>query len=91
MINIKLSDKYSITSDTRQYILNEHRIVQEGGKNEGEEYIVGVAYCSTLASLLKTYKERVIRVSNVETLDDLINIVENTDKHIDEVLKEVVR
>lgn len=85
-MKIKIDDKYSITSDSRQYLLQETKVVTEGEK-KGEEYEVTAGYFGTIAGALKGYKELQIRTSNIGTISELMDLIKELDKKIETLLK----
>lgn len=83
---IKIDDKYSITSDARQYILQEGKEVLEG-ENKGQVYYNPIGYYGTITAALKGYKELKIRSSNVTTINELMQLIEDLDNKIETLLK----
>lgn len=70
MINLKINEKYSITSDERQYILREHGIVEKG-KAKGEERISNIGYFSSIPSALTAWARRDLRHANITEFDEV--------------------
>lgn len=54
---IPLDDNLYLAADSRQFILKEKKVVQEGD-NEGNEYFVDLGYYPTIATLAKALLER---------------------------------
>lgn len=86
-MNIQLDDNYRITADSKQYILQEIRVAKEG-KNAGEETYSTIGFYGKLSHLLKAYKEVSIRSSEATTMQEVLEIIKNIDKKIDEILKD---
>lgn len=86
MVNIKLDKNHRITSDSRQYILEE-RVVVSTGKNIGDEYYKPLGYYSDLCMVLKDYRDMGLRNSNCESIPELLELIKISDKKIDEILK----
>lgn len=84
MLNVKLDSKYSIKSDSRNYILVE----RSAGKNADGEYTYSErSYTSTLEYMLKLYMELMIRKSNAESIQEVLEVVKRTEKRIEEILE----
>lgn len=63
MVNIKLDDSWSLTSDSKQFMLCEN------GRAK--------MFCSTLLYAMESYLELQIRTSNVTTMKELV-LLHNT-------------
>lgn len=85
-MNIKIDDNYSIKSDPRNVILVENKIVQDGDR-KGEVYETPVSYHGSVTEALKSYKRMRINTSEATTIKELLSVVKETDRKIDEVLK----
>lgn len=85
MVNIILDDKYTLTSDTMNYILEETKVIQ-GGEKKGETYKTVFGYYSTIESALKRFKELKIRTSDAKSIKELLEISKETDKKIEKIL-----
>ena len=86
MVNIKLDNNHRITSDSRQYILEE-RVTVSKGKNIGNEYYKPLGYYSDLCRVLKDYRDIGLRNSNCESIPELLELIKSSDKKIDKILK----
>ncbi|MCF6466376.1 DUF5405 family protein [Clostridium sp. Cult2] len=84
-MKIQIDNKYQITSDSMQYILQEKK---KGKDKDGEikEYKVNVGYYGKIYNALQGYKELQIRNSNVETIDELMQLIRSLDKKIERLL-----
>jgi len=85
-VKLVLDNRYQITSDTYNYILQERKTtkIDDG---ETKEYEVNIGYYSTITNALKGYKELQIRTSNVATVNELINLINELDKKIEKFLR----
>lgn len=84
-MKIQIDDKYQITSDSMNYILQEKREVKEG-KDKGEVREVTLGYYGTITNALQGYKELQIRDSDVTTIDELMKLIKDLDKKIETLL-----
>ncbi|MBU5424982.1 DUF5405 family protein [Tissierella pigra] len=84
-MKIQIDDKYQITSDSMNYILQEKREVKEG-KDKGEVREVTLGYYGTITNALQGYKETQIRNSDVTTIDELMKLIKDLDKKIETLL-----
>lgn len=85
MVNIELDNKHRLISDSMNYIIEETKVVKDGDR-KGEEYKVSVGYYSTLQGALKGYKELKIRTSDAKTINEILEVVKETDNKINEIL-----
>lgn len=85
-MKLVLDNRYQITSDAYNYILQERKTtkIDDG---ETKEYEVNIGYYSTITNALKGYKELQIRTSNVATVNELINLINELDKKIEKFLR----
>lgn len=84
-MKIKIDDDYQVTADSRQYILQENKVVLEGEK-KGNQWIVNLGYYGTITQALKGYKELRIRNSNVSTVEELLKFIKGLDEKIETLL-----
>jgi len=85
MVNIPLDDKYTLTSDSLNYIIEETKVRQDGDR-KGETYKTVYGYYSTLESALKGFKELKIRTSDAKSIKELLEVSKETDKKIEKIL-----
>ena len=85
MINIPLDDKYTLTSDSMNYIIEETKVIQDGDR-KGETYKTVHGYYSTLESALKRFKELKIRTSDAKSIKELLEVCKEIDKKIEKIL-----
>ena len=74
-VHIRVNKQYVITSDSRQFILNEERVYGEGSKKPGETYLQPVAFYPRLSQLLDGLVHRQIHNSTVATLDEMCDLL----------------
>ncbi|WP_211186697.1 DUF5405 family protein [Rouxiella aceris] len=75
MINIPVGDKWGITSDSLQFILNKTKVAQSGTK-KGQEYLEAVGYYPRMSQLVNGLMHFHIRDSDVKSFVDLSDEVE---------------
>ncbi|HFJ4329208.1 DUF5405 family protein [Serratia liquefaciens] len=69
-IHIKIDDRFVITSDVHQFILNQ-RVVGKAGESAGKERLVPLAYCPTINQLVNTLIHHHVRDSDVRSISEL--------------------
>lgn len=69
-MDIKLSEQYTMTSDSLNYILNEVNITQSG-KNAGQERVNAVGFFPTLGLLAHAWAHKELRAGKAQKLHDL--------------------
>lgn len=85
-MKLVLDNRYQITSDEYNYILQERKTTKTDD-GETKEYEVNIGYYSTITNALKGYKELQIRTSNVATVNELINLINELDEKIEKFLR----
>lgn len=77
-INIKINDTYTVTSDSRQFILN--KVAIRGGKSKeaGETYLKPVGYFQCIEGLTRYLMRRSLKESDAETLEQCKRILADT-------------
>ena len=83
-MQIIIDANHKITSDSRQYLLQEIKTVLNGDK-KGEVYESTLGYYSTISNTLKAYRELQIRSSNVTTIDELLEFIKQLDSKLDKL------
>lgn len=83
-MKIKLDEKHQIVSDSRQYLLQEIKVVSTGEK-KGETYEDTLGYYSKIENALKAYKELRIRNSEATSIDELLELIKLLDSKIDKL------
>jgi len=83
---ILLDDKYRITADPKQYILQVK--VSKSLKNpDREQGWRSEGYFSTLSGLLNHYSERALRESDVSSLAEAVKFMETLHNNLKHLLK----
>ncbi len=83
---ICIGKKYVVKSDPLNLILYEKK-VRKKGPNQGNEYLQDIGYFPNIQSLASELIELKIRAADVETLDELIETVNDAKKELIEGLK----
>jgi len=65
-LNIVVNDKFTISSDSRNYILQETAISQKG-KSKGKKIILEQTYYHSIGLLLESITDYTIKTSNATT------------------------
>lgn len=84
-MEINLNDKYVITSDTYCYVLNKKMV----NKKTNEEYLSAVGYYGNLEHLVDSLINREIRESEINSIQGVLEIIENAKSDIVSRLKEI--
>lgn len=84
-MRLDINSKYVITSDERNFIVNQRNIVKEG-ENAGNEYLLPKAYCSTLAQCLKWLVNQQVRKSDCTSIKELVALQQRINDEIDSVV-----
>ncbi|ECW0820279.1 hypothetical protein F3R42_14925 [Salmonella enterica subsp. enterica] len=74
-IRIEVGDKWVITSDQHQFILNEKKVVKSGNK-AGEECLDIIGYYPKINQLISGLIHHHIRLSSITTLDAMAAEIE---------------
>ncbi|EMT4887628.1 TPA: DUF5405 family protein [Klebsiella pneumoniae] len=74
-IRIEVGDKWIITSDQYQFILNEKKVVKSG-KNVGEEWLDTIGYYPKINQLISGLAHHYIQNSELQTLNDIASEIE---------------
>ncbi|HBT3146234.1 TPA: hypothetical protein MBF30_001362 [Klebsiella aerogenes] len=74
-IRIEVGDKWVITSDQYQFILNEKKVAQSG-KKAGEEWLDTIGYYPKINQLISGLIHHHIHNSELQTLNDIGSEIE---------------
>ncbi|HEL3495663.1 TPA: DUF5405 family protein [Klebsiella pneumoniae] len=74
-IRIEVGDKWIITSDQYQFILNEKKVAQSG-KKAGEEWLDTIGYYPKINQLISRLIHHYIHNSELQTLNDIASEIE---------------
>lgn len=80
-MDIKVNNKYAITSDERNIILNTIHVA-ESGKRAGKVYYKAISYHGTLKQALAALREHGIKSSDAQSLESLIEDVAKINQEI---------
>lgn len=78
-IRIEVGDKWVITSDQYQFILNEKKVAQSG-KKAGEEWLDTIGYYPKINQLISGLIHHHIQQSSITTLDAMAAEIERVGK-----------
>jgi len=82
IIRIDINDKYVITSDSNQMVVNEKRI-SKGEKTAGEEALSPISYMRTVNECYKFLLQRQIRESKASGFTALMEEVRRIEEELD--------
>ncbi|EFE1803247.1 hypothetical protein CI296_003651 [Escherichia coli] len=74
-IRIEVGDKWVITSDQYQFILNEKKVVKSG-KNTGEEWLSTIGYYPKINQLISGLIHHHIQNSEIKSLKGMADEIE---------------
>ena len=75
MINIPVGDKWVITSDSLQFILNKTKVAHSGAK-KGQEYLEAVGYYPRISQLINGLIHFHVRDSDIKDISALSDELE---------------
>ena len=84
-MKINLNDKYVITSDTYCYVLNKKMV----NKKTNKEYLLAVGYYGNLEHLVDSLINREIRELEINSIQGVLEVIENAKNDIVSHLKEI--
>jgi hypothetical protein len=84
MLNIPIDDKYVVTSDERNLILNIRKIVKNG-KAAGEERLCAVSYHGNITSLFDNYLKVRLLESDCESFREVVGAVAEVKKIVADI------
>lgn len=79
MLRISVGNKWVITSDRYQFILNERKIVLSGEK-KGQAYLEAVGYYSKIDQLVSGLVHFDVRTAEIKSISSLVDKVEHVCK-----------
>lgn len=74
-IRIEIGDKWVMTSDQFQFILNEKKVVK-AGKNAGEEWLATIGYYPKINQLISGLIHHHIQQSSITALEEMAAEIE---------------
>ncbi|CCR03423.1 hypothetical protein R273_20555 [Salmonella enterica] len=87
-IRIEIGDKWVITSDQYQFILNEKKVVKSG-KKAGEEWLDTVGYYPKINQLISGLIHHQIQTATVNTLAEMAEEIEKLSFFCEDAFKAV--
>ncbi|USR60647.1 DUF5405 family protein [Lelliottia amnigena] len=75
-IRIEIGDKWVITSDQYQFILNEKKVVKSG-KKSGEEMLATIGYYPKINQLISGLIHHHIQISEIDSLKEMAKEIES--------------
>ncbi|MDN4966027.1 DUF5405 family protein [Enterobacter hormaechei] len=74
-IRIEIADKWVITSDQFQFILNEKKVIKSG-KNAGEEWLDTIGYYPKINQLITGLVHHQIQTTPINSLSEMAEEIE---------------
>ncbi|WP_336241105.1 DUF5405 family protein [Enterobacter hormaechei] len=74
-IRIEIADKWVITSDQFQFILNEKKVIKSG-KNAGEEWLDTIGYYPKINQLITGLVHHQIQTTSINSLSEMAEEIE---------------
>lgn len=87
-IRIEIGDKWVITSDQFQFILNQKKVVK-AGKNAGEEWLNTVGYYPMINQLITGLLHQHIQTRTINSLSEMAEEIKNISFICEEAFKAV--
>lgn len=88
-MKIEIGDKYVLTADQFQFIVQEKKIVKEG-KNAGGEYLSLVGYFPKLSQAIAGLIHLDVQMSNVKSLQEMEQHIRRVSEQCEQAFKEAV-
>ncbi|MEO3382231.1 DUF5405 family protein [Enterobacter soli] len=87
-INIEIGNKWVITSDKFQFILNEKKVVKSG-KNAGQDCLETIGYYTKLSQLISGLALYEIQTSEINSLKQMAGLIDRLALHCEASFKEM--
>ena len=88
-MKIDIGDKYVLTADQFQFIVQEKKIVKEG-KNAGGEYLSLVGYFPKLSQAIVGLIHLAVQMSDVQSLQEMEQHIRRVSEQCEQAFKEAV-
>lgn len=88
-MKIDIGDKYVLTADQFQFIVQEKKIVKEG-KNAGGEYLSLVGYFPKLSQAIAGLIHLDVQMSDVQSLQEMEQHIRRVAEQCEHAIKEAV-
>ena len=82
-MKIKINDKFRVTTDKDNFILEQSRVAGEKAKNTGEFVWKQEGFYTTFDSALRGLLRRELLDCDAETVEELRAVVQDVQEHID--------
>lgn len=82
-------DKYLITADAYQYILQEKKTVTKEGKTSGKEYYGNIKYYPTLEQVVGRILDNKVKESSVSTVAEVRDRFKEITEYIKLIMSEI--
>lgn len=84
---LKLDDKFVITTDQNNFVLNELKIKGKESKSAGEEYLVALAFYGSLQFAIRGYLKNSLRMDsdNINGVESLLNKLDTIEAIISKI------
>jgi len=87
-MNVQLDPQFRIVSDDKQFILQQVKTKGNTSSKVGEEYVMNVAYASSLENALQSYVRHKTLQSNAQDLKSLIQEIRGLKQYIQNITEE---
>ncbi|OQP33885.1 DUF5405 family protein [Pantoea latae] len=88
-MKINIGDKYVLTADQFQFIVQERKVVKEG-KNAGGEYLSLVGYFPKLSQAIAGLIHLDVQMSDVQSLQEMERHIRRVSEQCEQAIKEAV-
>ncbi len=88
-MKIEIGDKYVLTADQFQFIVQEKKVVKEG-KNAGGEYLSLVGYFPKLSQAIAGLIHLDVQMSDVQSLQEMEQHIRRVSEQCELAIKEAV-
>ena len=84
---LKLDDKFVITTDQHNFVLNELKVKGKDSKNAGEEYLIALAFYGSLQFAIRGYLKNSLRMDSddINGIEKLLNKLDTIEAIISKI------
>ena len=86
-MRLDINDKYCITSDERQFIVNQKGVAGEEAKKPGEPTLRPVGYFSTVSQCLTFLVNKQVRDSDCKSFKEVVSLIDKLNEEIHKFVK----
>lgn len=83
-MHIEIGDKYVITADKYQFIVNQKMQFGNESKHSGQTYLKQIAFCPTLGQVATVLTMHEVRTSDVKSLMDLQKQIDGFERQVND-------